>query len=130
MKILVVDDDASMRDLIVLYLESEGYLVEAAGSKAMALNWLRRDRFDLLITDNDMPGIGEGLSLMGELGQLQAKPQVIFMSGRLLGNSTLANLAISMGAQICLPKPFLLAELGEAVHTVIPAEKLTPAEAS
>ena len=65
-KILVVDDDARLRDLLRRYLGENGYAVFVADS-AQAMNRLwQRERYDLLILDLMMPG-EDGLSIMRRL---------------------------------------------------------------
>jgi len=63
--ILVVDDEPSVRCAISLLLNCGGYLVEAVSNAENALSCLRSGRYDLLMTDNVMPGMS-GLDLASE----------------------------------------------------------------
>jgi DNA-binding NtrC family response regulator len=62
-RIIVVDDQAGMRDFLRYLLEGEGYEIEVAGSGAEALTKLERQPFDLVLADVDMPGT-DGVSLL------------------------------------------------------------------
>ena len=55
-RILVVDDERSMREFLEIFLRSEGYDVAAAGDVARAAGPLEADDFDVVITDVQMPG--------------------------------------------------------------------------
>ncbi len=64
-RILVVDDEPDVRTAIHLLLRSNGYWVEAVASAEEALAQLETDHYDLVVTDNEMPGItGTELALV------------------------------------------------------------------
>ena len=56
-RILVVDDEASMRELLVIMLRREGYHVEEAEDGGVALKKIQSDTFDLIISDIKMPRV-------------------------------------------------------------------------
>src|SRR5512146_3245756 len=62
-RILVVDDELSMREFLTILLEREGYDVEAAGEAETALRLLEGEGFDLVISDVNMPQV-DGLALL------------------------------------------------------------------
>jgi two-component system, chemotaxis family, chemotaxis protein CheY len=70
-KILVVDDSVTMRQMVSLTLEKAGHTVHIADSGISALKLTDKERFDLVITDINMPGMG-GLELIKELRMRQA----------------------------------------------------------
>ena len=70
-KILVVDDSITMRQMVTLTLEKAGHTVAAADSGTTALKVVEKERFDLVITDLNMPGMN-GLELIKELRMRQA----------------------------------------------------------
>ena len=78
-RILVVDDDRTTRELLSLQLRSAGYTVETAGGGAAALARVRRKRFDLVLLDVWMPGM-DGLTVLGRLRDEPSQPRVIVMT--------------------------------------------------
>jgi two-component system, chemotaxis family, chemotaxis protein CheY len=70
-KILVVDDSVTMRQMIAFTLEKAGHEVELADNGNTALIACDKERFDLVITDINMPGMG-GFELIKELRMRQA----------------------------------------------------------
>ena len=80
-KILVVDDDAFVRDMLVAILEGSGYLVTTAENGAKAYESFCADRcIDLIITDMDMPEMN-GLELISTLQKTEADVPVIILTG-------------------------------------------------
>ncbi len=81
-RILVVEDEATIRELVVETLESLGYQVIAAGNAAEAMDVLRANgTVDLLFTDIVMPGSRDGVDLAEEVRQRQPDIPVLFTSG-------------------------------------------------
>jgi CheY-like chemotaxis protein len=81
-KILLVEDDAMVRDTVVIQLRNLGYLVASATRASEALELLERERgFDLLLTDVVMPGGLNGRELADEACKLCPGLRVIFTSG-------------------------------------------------
>jgi two-component system response regulator (stage 0 sporulation protein F) len=76
-KILVVDDDEGMRDLLELVLQREGYEVRSAAAAIDALEMLRRETFHLVVLDIKMPGM-DGIEALGRIiGEQRGLPVVI-----------------------------------------------------
>lgn len=118
-KILVVDDDARLRDLLRRYLGENGYSVFVA-ENAQAMNRLwQRERYDLLILDLMMPG-EDGLSLCRDL---RARSQIPVIMLTMLGEETDRILGLEMGADDYLPKPFNPRELLARLKAVLRRSK-------
>lgn len=116
-KILVVDDDARLRDLLRRYLTEQGFAVTVA-ENAQALNrlWLR-ETFDLLVLDLMMPG-EDGLSICRRLRGAGDKVPIIMLTAK--GEETDRIVGLEIGADDYLPKPFnpreLLARIGAVLR--------------
>jgi two-component system NtrC family sensor kinase len=118
--ILVVDDEPSIQDLLVEILTQAGYRVDTAGSGAAALAKIDRGRYDLIITDLKMPGMG-GAQLYDRL--LETAPElaakIIFTSGDTLSPETDAFLRRTGSPAIL--KPFSLDDLKAVVARFLQA---------
>ncbi len=119
-RVLVVDDDQPMRDMIVESLRGEGYEATPAVDGAVALRRLRdegSDRqprlFDLVIADFQMPGLN-GLQLLSELRQTPWAPSFILITA--FGSEQTHSNALRLGAWAVLDKPFELHDLHVAVR--------------
>ncbi|HSB79351.1 MAG TPA: sigma-54 dependent transcriptional regulator [Candidatus Methylomirabilis sp.] len=107
-QILVVDDEASQREILRAILSSEGYRVEMAGSVAEAIQKSEQKRYDLVLTDLRMPG-ADGLSLVGRLTREDPPTLVILMTA--YGSIDTAEQALRQGAFDYLTKPLEREEL-------------------
>ena len=116
---LVVEDEPSVRVLVVSQLERLGYRVTEAANGSEALSILRRDAdaFDLLLTDVVMPGPVSGDILADEARRLCPGMAVVLMSGYPEG--TIAATGQSPAGQILLSKPFRKAELARVVRQAL-----------
>jgi two-component system, chemotaxis family, chemotaxis protein CheY len=118
-RILVIDDDADVRETVRRTLESRGHTVELAGDGSHGIAALAERAPDLVITDVFMPR-QDGIETLLELRKAFPKLKVIAMSGG--SSSGLINLLEDMellGANRTIPKPFTPKELMEAVDTVL-----------
>jgi DNA-binding NtrC family response regulator len=120
LKILVVDDDASILDIVTTYLDSEGYDVSSAINGTIALTLARRIEPDIVITDIRMPE-KDGLTLTAELKSLNADIEVIVMTAFSDKDSILQ--ALRLGVNDYLIKPFELIELRSRITQL--AQKYT-----
>jgi two-component system nitrogen regulation response regulator NtrX len=103
--ILVVDDEADIRDLVAGVLEDEGYSVRTAGDSDSALQAVRARRPSVLILDIWMQGGGlDGLELLSVVKELDPDLPVLMISGH--GTIETAVQAIKKGAYDFLEKPF------------------------
>ena len=120
LKILVVDDDASILDIVTTYLDSEGYDVSSAINGTIALMLAKRIEPDIVITDIRMPE-KDGLTLTAELKSLNADIEVIVMTAFSDKDSILQ--ALRLGVNDYLIKPFELIELRSRITQL--AQKYT-----
>jgi DNA-binding NtrC family response regulator len=111
-KILVVDNDAEMVELLQRRLEQGGYAVVPATSGTDALAALERDDFDVVLTDLVMDGV-DGLGLLRAAARRDPRPRVILMTA--FGSLETAIDAIRHGAYDYLTKPFKLEQAMLAV---------------
>jgi len=102
-KILVVDDDAAMREMLASLFASNGYAVETADSAESALEKNREAEFDAILSDVRMPG-KSGTELVGELRELRPQTPVVLMTA--FGSIDSAVEAMRVGALDYITKPF------------------------
>jgi CheY-like chemotaxis protein len=122
-EIVVVDDDALMRELLAEWLSAAGYRVRQAGTGNDALQMLRGQPAGLLITDMDMPG-RDGAQTLEEARRLQPDLAVIAISGGARkGRQDWVTTARDLGAAGTLAKPFERADLLAAVAKILPQQK-------
>jgi CheY-like chemotaxis protein len=117
-RILLVDDDPLITQLVVDMLSLDGHDVDTAPNGIAALNRVQRQRYDLILTDLHMPEL-DGIGLYRELGRRQAHPQnkVIFLTGT-TGTSDAHRLMQETGVPL-LRKPFNLVELLALVRKML-----------
>ena len=117
-RILVVDDEENLRDVLVEVLKRDGHEVDSAGDGAEALRLLGERRYDLVLTDLRMPGI-EGPQLYQAIRERHpdAPPRVIFMSA----NTGIEEYArfLSETGEPALEKPFNLADMRQVVLQIL-----------
>jgi signal transduction histidine kinase len=116
-KVLVVDDEEDILTFVNEILRRGGYKIQTAADGESALRHLGRERFDLVISDWKMPGLG-GQELYQRL--LETDPQtaakMIFMTGDVLSETT--EKYLSDQGKTCLAKPFSMAEFQRVVDEV------------
>ena len=107
LSVLLVDDQADLRALIVRWLEKEGYQVTCAGDGAEAAQISQVKTFDLLITDMIMPE-RDGVQLMSDVKRTRPGTRVLAMSGgsRVLERQDCLRIAQGLGAHAAVMKPF------------------------
>jgi len=112
-EILSVDDDPSILAVISSALEDRGYQVTTATGGRAGIDALRMKRFDLVITDMNMPG-ADGSAVLKNARALQPHCGVIIVSGN--PASEVAASAMQLGADDHMTKPFCLKELWTRVN--------------
>ena len=116
MKILVVEDEDSLRETIIRSLEKERYTVESAATFNEAGMKLNDYDYDCVVLDIMLPG-GSGLTLLEELKKRRKRDSVIIISAKDSIEDKVAGL--DLGADDYLTKPFHLTELNARVKSVI-----------
>lgn len=116
MKILIVEDDPSLREIIRKTLEKERYIVEEAPDFRTAMEKTADYSYDCILLDIMLPD-GNGLSLLEELKKQHKKENIIIISAKDSLEDKVTGL--DLGADDYLPKPFHLVELIARVKSVI-----------
>ena len=111
MKILIVEDEPALRELIQRSLEKERYVVEVAADFNSALRKIEDYDYDCVLLDIMLPD-GSGLDLLEKLKAMHKRENVIIISAK-------DSLEDKLGADDYLPKPFHLAELNARIKSVI-----------
>lgn len=119
-RILCTEDDEDTRELIVLTLDHAGYEMTCTDNAEDAVEILRKDRFDLCLIDNWMPGVS-GEELCRKIREFDTKTPILFYSGA--GFPQDKERARIAGAQGYLVKPVLDDELVAEVARLIAASK-------
>jgi response regulator RpfG family c-di-GMP phosphodiesterase len=120
-KIIVVDDEQAVRELLLDVLAEEGYALESSPEAVDALEKMRAQPFDLLLTDIRLPGM-DGIELIRRA--MRVLPDIIPVV--MTGNATLdtARAAVKGGAFDYVLKPFDIDELRIAVATALERKRL------
>ena len=114
-RILVVEDEGTIREVVRRYLEREGYEVREAADGYAALDILAEAEPDLIVMDLMLPGI-DGLTLTRQLRQRSRVP-VIMLTAR--GDTSDRIRGLDSGADDYLPKPFSTRELVSRIQAVL-----------
>ena len=120
-RVLVVDDEQLVRDLLVSYLDSIGFVVETAQDGLKGLEKYTGGDFDLVITDLSMPNM-DGLELMKELREIDDEAVVLMITGYPTIGTAVE--AIKQGAADYITKPFTLDEVKIRIDKAIGAKTL------
>ena len=115
MRVLLIDDEPMVRKIVRKMLERSGHHVTEAENGRFGLEQLKRDSFDLVITDIIMPEV-EGVELVVAVSQQYPNTKTIVMSGGgRTGNVDFLDVATKLGASAALQKPFTHADLLKAI---------------
>lgn len=120
-KILVVDDEKSMREILDIFLRNEGYGVAAADNGKSALEILKHDFFDLVITDMKMPKVG-GLELLKNIKETFPDTVVVIITA--FGTTESAVEAMKLGAFDYITKPFQMDDIRLVVKNALEKQQL------
>ena len=107
-RVLVVDDDAGVRESMERMLRAAGYTVQMASSGEEAVDLARGDAFDVILSDMRMPGLS-GLDILKKLREVRVDASFIIMTG--FGTIDTAVEAMKLGAVDFVQKPFFRDEL-------------------
>ncbi len=115
-RILVVDDDQRLRDMLTRYLGEQGFEVRAAADAPAMDKQLARERYDLIVLDLMLPG-EDGLAICRRLRAQTTAPAIIMLTAK--GDDVDRIVGLEMGADDYLPKPFNPRELVARVSAVL-----------
>lgn len=116
MKLLIIEDDASLSEIMSRALRSEGYVVETVSTFFEADNKIARYTYDCILLDIMLPD-GNGLKLLEHIKSLDKGDRVIIISARDSIDDKVAGL--DLGADDYLAKPFYMAELSARIKSVM-----------
>jgi DNA-binding response OmpR family regulator len=122
-RVLVVDDDDGVRNLLVRYLDLEGYVVDAVADTRTALTAMVDHRPDLVLLDVMLP-VQDGFDFLTQLRRTTDVP-VIMLTARDEGTSRV--LGLRLGADDYITKPFALDELSARIEAVLRRGRATRA---
>src|SRR5512137_1767702 len=115
-RILVVDDDLRLRDLLKRYLTEQGFAVETVPDGAAMDHNLRRTRYDLVVLDLMLPG-EDGLAICRRLRAAENAVPIIMLTAK--GDDVDRIVGLEMGADDYLAKPFNPRELVARINAVM-----------
>jgi two-component system chemotaxis response regulator CheY len=122
-RILVVDDDISIREFSAVMLTTSGYQVDTAEDGAVGWEALHASSYDLLITDNDMPKVS-GVELVKKLRFARMTLPVVMATGNIPTEALNWNPSLQLAAT--LAKPFTLGELLRTVKKILRTAECAP----
>jgi len=108
LKILVIDDDPSIRNMLAIVLKKSGFQVTCTESGKTSLEKLKKESFDLIISDIKMPDI-DGIELLKKIKTISPEIPVIMITAFASANDAVE--AMKLGAEDYVTKPFSLDEL-------------------
>jgi len=115
-RVLVVDDDARLRDLLSRYLSEQGYSVKAVVDSTAMDRALHREHYDLIVLDLMLPG-EDGLAICRRLRAAEDSTPIIMLTAK--GDDVDRIVGLEMGADDYLPKPFNPRELVARIQAVM-----------
>ncbi|HWR58051.1 MAG TPA: sigma-54 dependent transcriptional regulator, partial [Thermodesulfovibrionales bacterium] len=120
-KILVIEDEKNMREILKILLEGEGHDVHIAKDGTEGLGFLNSDIFDLIITDIKMPGM-DGIQILKKA--LEISPETLVIVITAFGTTESAIEAMKLGAYDYIHKPFKIDEIRLVVKNALEKHKL------
>ena len=115
-KILVIDDEQSIRDLLDTLLRRKGYEMVLAENGRMGLELFRRERPDVIVLDLNMPGMG-GLMVLHQIRNLDLTRPVIVLTGAAMAEEE--QQVRALGVTEFIEKSFSLHRLGDALKRLL-----------
>lgn len=115
-KVLLVDDDARLRELLTRYLMEQGFSIKAVADATAMDRALHREHFDLIVLDLMLPG-EDGLAICRRLRAEENPIPIVMLTAK--GDEVDRIIGLEMGADDYLPKPFNPRELVARIHAVM-----------
>lgn len=116
MKLLIIEDELSLQELMTKALKAEGHIVENAFDFDMAIDKVGSYSYDCILLDINLPG-GSGLDILSHIKKQSSGQNVIIISARDSIDDKV--LGLELGADDYLAKPFHMAELSARIRSVI-----------
>lgn len=120
-RVLVVDDELSMREFLSILLEREGYEVNVAGSAEEALCILESALFDLVLSDVNMPGLS-GIELLARIKEKSPETAVLMLTAFSAAEQAVE--AMKLGAYDYICKPFKNEEIKQLIKNALEKQGL------
>lgn len=124
-KILVIDDEQGIRDLLDTLLQRKGHTVVLAASGQKGLELFHREQPDVIVLDLKMPGM-DGLTVLQQIRSLDPKKPVIILTGA--GTPEAEQQIRALGGTKFIEKEFSLHRLGDALKCLLPTSKPTTSQ--
>ena len=121
-KILVVDDEPSLRDVLGIMLKKAGYTTTLAADGEEAVSQVNKEIYDLVITDLKMPGVG-GMEVLKAVKS--ASPDTVVLVVTAFGSPDTAVEAMKLGAYDYLTKPFQVDEVQLIIRNALEKRRLS-----
>jgi two-component system response regulator CpxR len=115
-RLLIIDDDVRLSEMLVEYLAPEGIELTAVASGVAGLRQAQRENFDLIILDVMLPGLS-GFDVLKQLRETGAKTPVLMLTAR--GDDVDRIIGLDLGADDYLPKPFNPRELLARIKAIL-----------
>jgi len=116
MKLLIIEDELDLQNLMLRYLKREGYVCELASTFGEGFKKLNNYEYDCAVIDLNLPG-GDGLKLVNTLRGDNTQTGIIIISARDTVDDRISGLDV--GADDYLTKPFNLSELNARIKAVL-----------
>ncbi|QWV95055.1 sigma-54 dependent transcriptional regulator [Geomonas oryzisoli] len=120
-RILVVDDELSMREFLAILLDGEGYLVDQAESAEQALSCIAERHYEMVISDVSMPGLG-GIELLTRVKAQSPDTAVLMITAFTTAEQAVE--AMKLGAYDYIGKPFKVEEVKVLVRKALEKQSL------
>lgn len=119
LRVLVIDDDETLRRTLSLVLRASGYDCTTASNTLAGIALAEQGRFDIALIDINMPGL-DGFEAVKAIAHIEPRVAIVAMSGRPgKDDQEYGVLATGMGADAFMLKPFTRAQLAEAFAKVL-----------
>ncbi|MBR3977665.1 MAG: response regulator transcription factor [Bacteroidaceae bacterium] len=116
MKLLIIEDDASLQEIMQRALTSEGYIIETASSAFEAEDKIAGYSYDCILLDIMLPD-GNGLNILRHIKELKKEDRIIIISAKDSIDDKINGL--DLGADDYIAKPFYMAELSARIKSVM-----------
>jgi len=126
MRLLIIDDDQALSRFLRRELKIQQYTADNAYDGEAALEMLRRESYDLLILDLNLPGM-DGLDLLQQMRAIDPNLPVLVLTARSRKEDLVQ--ALERGADDCLVKPFSFQELQARIRSLLRRKTAAPAVA-